>query len=119
MNTKSSTKSPLRVARFTELEFIPRFEYGHMAELAEISSAADGTLMGTGICRFNNASIPWTITYDEVLTVIEGSLKLHANDEVHELGPLDSIWLPAGTELIYESENALVTYAAYPINWGA
>ncbi len=117
MTSANLHKTPLRAARFNDLKFVPRFEYGHMAELAEISSLSDGTLLGTGICRFSDAYIPWTITYDEVLTVISGELKLHANGEVHQLNALDSIWLPAGTELVYESKDALVTYAAYPINW--
>lgn len=61
-----------------------------------------------------HARIPWTINYDEVLTVIESSLRLHANGQVHELGRLDRIWLPGGTELIYEAESALLHYAVHP-----
>ena len=31
-----------------------------------------------------------------------------------ELGPKDSIWFPAGTELVYEPEHALVFFAVHP-----
>ncbi len=34
-NNTDSVKNPVRVERFADLEFKPRFEYGHMAELAE------------------------------------------------------------------------------------
>ena len=33
--TIQTDKSPARLQRFEELEFIPRFEYGDMAESAE------------------------------------------------------------------------------------
>lgn len=110
-------KSPLRVDRFNDLVFEPRFEYGHMAELAETCGSQDGTTLGTGFVRLSKAKIPWTISYDEVLTVIEGNAKIHADGKVHELGPLDSIWLPSGTELIYEAEDALIVYAVQPNEW--
>ena len=110
-------KSPVRVQSFYELEFLPRFEYGDMAESAEICGMADGSRLGTGFVRMKNARIPWTIQYDEVLIVFEGELKVHANGEVHSLYPRDSLWLPAGTDLIYETDSALVAYAIHPSNW--
>jgi ethanolamine utilization protein EutQ len=114
MAGQSKVKSAIRVERFSDLKFVPRFEYGHMAELAGTCGEADGTVLGTGFVRLKKAKIPWTISYDEVLTVIEGSLKIHANGVVHELGPRDSIWLPDGSELVYETEEALITYAIHP-----
>lgn len=113
----SIDKSPLRVELFQSLKFVPRFEYGEMAEVAEICGSKDGTELGTGFVRLTNAKIPWSIDYDEVLTVIEGVLHLHANGETHELNRLDSIWLPAGTKLIYESESVLISYAVHPMEW--
>ncbi|MCP3880705.1 MAG: ethanolamine utilization protein EutQ [Sulfitobacter sp.] len=103
--------------RFDELEFTPRFEYGEMAQVAGVCGSEDGTELGTGWGRMSNARIPWTIKYDEVLTVFEGVLRLHANGEVHELHPRDCIWLPAGTELVYEAESALIHFAIHPSNW--
>ena len=113
----SANKSVVRVERFDGLEFTPRFEYGEMAEVSGICGAEDGTELGVGWGRLSNARIPWTIRYDEVLTVFEGVLKLHANNETHELKPKDCIWLPKGTELVYEAEAALVHFAIHPSNW--
>ena len=112
-------KSPVRLTRFEDLEFAPRFEYGDMAEVAGICGAEDGSELGVGWGRMHNAEIPWTIRYDEVLTVFEGELRLHCGGELHRLGPADSIWLPAGTELVYEAEHALVHFAIHPSNWQA
>lgn len=110
-------KAALRVARFNDIEFSPRFEYAEMAQVAGICGDEDGTELGVGWGRLTQARIPWTIKYDEVLTVFEGVLKLHANGEVHELHPADCIWLPSGTELIYEAESALIHFAIHPANW--
>ena len=49
-----------------------------------------------------------------MLFVVEGVLRLHANGEIHELQERDSIWLPAGTELVYEAEDALLSFAVHP-----
>ena len=113
----TSEKAPVRLTRFDELEFAPRFEYGDVAEVSGICGTEDGTELGVGWGKLTNARIPWTIKYDEVLTVFDGLLRLHANGEVHELEARDSIWLPRGTELIYEAESALIHFAIHPSNW--
>jgi len=108
--------APHRV-RFADLEFAPRFEYGEMAEIAGVSGSEDGSEFCIGWGRLRNARIPWTIRYDEVLTVFAGVLRVHANGETHELHPRDSLWLPQGTELVYEAESALVHFAIHPADW--
>ena len=113
----SAQKSPVRLIRFEELEFSSRFEYGDMADVAGVSGSEDGSELGVGWGRMHQAHIPWTIRYDEVLTVFDGELRVHCGGEVHVLRPADSIWLPAGTELIYEAEHALVHFALHPSDW--
>ena len=117
VNVMNTEKSPVRIAGFDQLEFAPRFEYGEMAEVAGVCGADDGSELGVGWGRLRNARIPWTIRYDEVLTLFEGELRLHTGGEVHELKPRDCIWLPAGTELVYEAESALIHFAIHPSNW--
>jgi ethanolamine utilization protein EutQ len=116
VNTPSN-KSAVRLQRFNDLKFEPRFEYGHMAESSEICGSKDGSELGAGFVRLLNARIPWTIQYDEIVTVHEGSLRFHIDGNIFELFERDSIWLPAGTELVYETEHALVGYAIHPSDW--
>ena len=110
-------KAPPRAVRYDDLRFAPRFEYGEMAGVAAICGTDDGSELAAGWARLVGARFPWAIRYDEVLTVFEGSLRLHVGGQVHELGVRDSIWLPAGSELVYETEAALVHYAIHPSNW--
>jgi ethanolamine utilization protein EutQ len=110
-------KAPLRPMPFDQLEFAPRFAYGEMAQVAGVCGADDGSELGVGWGRLEKARIPWTTSYDEVLTVFDGELCLHADGEVYRLGVRDSIWLPAGTELVYEADSALLHFAIHPSNW--
>jgi ethanolamine utilization protein EutQ len=106
-------KAPTTI-RFHDLKFEPRFEYGDVCTIGVTVGDSYGSELGTGFARMRRAHIPWTVKYDEVLTVIEGHLRVHIGGEVHELGRLDSLWIPNGTSLIYEAEDALVHYAIYP-----
>ncbi len=116
-NATQPGKSPVRRQGFSDIKFTPRFEYGHMAETSEICGVEDGSRLSAGFARLKDAYIPWTIQYDEVLIVFEGQLRVHSGGEIHELQARDSLWLPAGTELVYEAEQALVAYAIYPSDW--
>ena len=49
--------------------------------------------------------------------MLEGELTVHVNGESLTAGQFDSIWLPKGTSVEYEAENALIVYAIHPANW--
>ena len=99
------------------LTYTPRFEYGEMASVAVVCGPEDGTQLGAGYVRMTGAEIPWTIKYDEVVLVVEGSLTIRTASGDLTAGPGESIWLPADTELTYIAEDALVFYAIHPANW--
>ena len=110
-------KSPPRVHRFADLNFQPRFEYGDQAAATQVCGAEDMSELASGYGGLTNTHFPWTMKYDEILIVLEGELTVHANRTCFTAGPFDSIWLPKGTELEYEAENALIVYAIHPANW--
>jgi ethanolamine utilization protein EutQ len=110
-------KSPPRVHRFADLHLQPRFEYGDQAAAIQVCGAEDMSELASGYGRLNNVRFPWTIKYDEILIVLERALTVHANDTSFTVGRFDSIWLPKGTDLEYEAENALIAYAIHPANW--
>lgn len=109
--------SPPRVLNLDDLKFAPRFEYPEMAGIAEFTGSGDGTPLGTGFARFTDAEIPWTVKYDEVVLVLEGTVTVRtdAGDMVAKAN--DCIWLPTGTALTYIATSALVFYAIHPSNW--
>lgn len=112
-------KSPVRMMRFADLDFAPRFEHGDETQIAELCGTGDASQLGVGWAKLSKARIPWTTRYDEMVTVYQGKLLLHTDEKTHHLGELDSIWMPAGTELVYEAEYALIQYAIHPANWAS
>ena len=74
-------KSPARVIKQAQAQYLPRFEYGHMAEASVVTGPEDGTKLGSGFARMKNAEIPWTIKYDEVIVVLEGELTIRTEQE--------------------------------------
>ncbi len=113
------TKSPPRIVKASSLNYTPRFEYGEQAQVASVCGADDGTKLGAGFVRLTGAEIPWTIKYDEVIHVLEGSFTVRTNSEELTAEAGDCIWLPAGTELTYVSDSCLLFYAIQPSDWAS
>lgn len=114
-----SKKSPPRVMALSDVEFNPRFEYGDQAQVAQLCGADDGSKLGVGLVRLTKADIPWTIKYDEFILVLEGRFTVQTETEELVASEQQAIWLPAGTKLTYQSENALLLYAIQPTDWAA
>jgi len=110
-------KTPPRLITGNDLIYHPRFAYGDQAQIAEISGTGDGTKLGTGFVAMSDAEIPWTVQYDEMLLVLEGTITVRTDQGDLVAGPRESIWLPAGTKLTYIAKRALVFYAIEPANW--
>lgn len=110
-------KAEPQLLRRDKRSFSPRFSYGEMAEVSEVTGSGHGTKLGTGFARFFKAEIPWTVQYDEVVLVLDGHVTVRTSDREFEAGPRDCIWLPAGTALTYVAEEALVFYAIEPADW--
>ncbi|MBN33244.1 MAG: ethanolamine utilization protein EutQ [Rhodospirillaceae bacterium] len=62
--------------------------------------------LGGGIGVFENCHIPWTVTYDEIIYGLKGTMEIHTEEGIHTVGAGDIMWLPAGTELIYVANEA-------------
>ncbi|MEM1300825.1 MAG: ethanolamine utilization protein EutQ [Pseudomonadota bacterium] len=111
------SKTPPKTYAPGAMSFTPRFAYGDQAQVAVVCGPEDGTQLGAGYVRMQNAEIPWTIKYDEVVLVVEGSLTIRTPAGDQAAGAGETIWLPKGTELTYISESALLFYAIHPANW--
>lgn len=89
---------------------------GHAAVARAVGGELSST-MAAGVAHFDACSVAWTVLYDEVVYVIEGVFRLVTGGEVLEGHAGDILWIPNGTELKYEGEQASIFYAVYPGNW--
>ncbi|MGB0506955.1 MAG: ethanolamine utilization protein EutQ [Pikeienuella sp.] len=103
--------------KHSDAEFQPRFAYGDQAQAAMLCGTDDGSKLGAGLVRMENACIPWQVKYDEIILVLEGTFSVRIGDDLLTAHALDTMWLPAGTDLIYEAEKALLFFAIHPADW--
>ena len=73
--------------------------------------------MGAGIATFDGCSIEWTVLYDELIVVLEGTFRLVAGDKRYSCMPGDVLWIPENTPIKYEGDKAMVFYALHPVDW--
>jgi len=73
--------------------------------------------MGAGIATFDGCSIEWTVLYDEVIVVLEGTFRLVVGSDTYSCTPGDVVWIPENTPIKYEGDKAKVFYALHPVDW--
>lgn len=109
-----------RIFKRTEMELTPAITPTGTTSIARVINASISRTMGGGIEYIENATIEWTVTYDEILFICEGRLTLEFDDGTHECTAGDIVWLPEGTHLKYMArERAGFFYAVYPVDWAA
>ncbi|WP_457939352.1 hypothetical protein [Mesorhizobium sp. 10J20-29] len=59
--------------------------------------------LGAGVGVFDGCSVPWTPDYDEVLFILDGMLRLRVGDMTYVACSGDTVWIPEGTAIVYES----------------
>lgn len=106
-----------KLIRSTSLNFVHRGGPPGHGEVARAVSGDLSSTMAAGVAHFDACSISWTVLYDEVVYVIGGVFRLVSGGETIEGRTGDIIWIPKGTELKYEGEQASIFYAVYPGNW--
>ncbi|MEX0808402.1 MAG: AraC family ligand binding domain-containing protein [Dongiaceae bacterium] len=92
-----------------------KFEIEDGSAVLALVNAGNSPTIGAGIGIFEDCAVEWTVTYDEVLFIHDGNFRLRVGDVVYHAGAGDTLWIPAGTALVYEAD-ARVTffYAVFP-----
>lgn len=107
-----------RVFKRSEMSFAPAVTATGTTSIARVISSSISRHMGGGIEYLENATIDWTVTYDEILFICEGTLTIEFDDGAQDCTPGDIVWLPEGTHLKYVAkERAGYFYAIYPVSW--
>jgi ethanolamine utilization protein EutQ len=109
--------SDVRLFKATDMAFEPYGGPPGTASIARLVGPEMSHSVGAGIATFDGCSIEWTVLYDEVVVVLEGTFRLRVGRKTYELSPGDVIWLPENTALRYEGDGAKVFYALFPVDW--
>lgn len=112
--------SDARIFHLSEMTLQPAVTPTGSTSIARVVNASISRHMGGGIEYLENVAIDWTVTYDEILYIFEGTLTLELDDGIHECKPGDIVWLPEGTHLRYVARGkAGYFYAVHPVDWAA
>lgn len=74
--------------------------------------------LGCGIMEMEKTTFDWTLNYDEIDYVIEGSLTIIANGKSVTAGPGEIILIPKGSKIQFSVlQSARFLYVTYPADW--
>lgn len=91
---------------------------GDQVYLTDILTLEESPRLGCGFMEMKETTFDWTLQYDEVDYIIEGTLEIivDGNKVVGNQG--DVIMIPKGTSIQFSVPNyAKFLYVTYPANW--
>lgn len=109
-------KRPVVLVDQASLDYTQRGGPPGAAWVARAVSNEVSPHIGFGFARWEGAEVEWTVLYDELIFVIEGTLELRADGEAFRIVPGQLLWIPEGTGLVYGG-HALFGYVVRPANW--
>jgi len=112
--------SGIRVMRESDMPY-SGLDGAHAMELARVVTEAATTNLGGGFIRYQNADgelADWTLTYDEVLYVIEGVLEVISNGESFVARAGEAMVIPKGATVTYRgAKGTKVFFVLQPRDW--
>jgi ethanolamine utilization protein EutQ len=85
------------------------------AWIARLVGKGNSTTIGAGVVRYERLTVDWELPFDEIITVIEGYMRVHSGGKAFQLSTGSLAWFPARTPLTYEvPDMVVVSYAIYP-----
>jgi ethanolamine utilization protein EutQ len=110
--------SDVRLFKRSDVVFEPFGDPPGKATLGRVVGPDISRTLGGGLATFSDGcSIERTLVYDEIIFVQEGRFRLRVGDDLFEGDPGDIVWIPRGTTLKYEGDEAAVFYSLAPVNW--
>ncbi len=113
-------KSGVGVAKVKEMT-LDKFDTGNPEDqvyLKDIFSVEESPRLGAGMMEMTESTFDWTLTYDEIDYIIEGTLEIDIDGRrvVGHAG--DVILIPKNTKIKFSAPNhAKFLYVVYPANW--
>jgi ethanolamine utilization protein EutQ len=89
--------------------------------LTDLVNGRDGSPMTAGIMSWGrDDSFPWTLDYDEVDLVLEGTLRIEIDGRALEGRSGDVFYIPKGSRIVFGTPSRVrVFYVTYPADWAA
>ena len=74
--------------------------------------------LGCGLMVMEHTTFPWTLNYDEIDYVVDGTLSILIDGKCVTAGPGEIILIPKGASIQFSvKDKARFLYFVYPANW--
>lgn len=101
-----------------ELEKFPFPIESEQVWLKDVLTLEESPRLGCGIMELDHTSFAWTLTYDEVDYVIEGTLEIVIDGRRVTAGPGEIVFIPKDTKIRFSTpDRTRFMYVCYPANW--
>lgn len=84
----------------------------------EVTTQQESPNITGGFMEFDHSELTWTLTYDELDYVIDGTLEFTVNGKKYTGNPGDVFFIPAHTTVTFSTPNKTrFFFVTYPANW--
>lgn len=84
----------------------------------DLVSLKESPRLGCGLMVMEKTTFDWTLNYDEIDYVIEGTLSIIIDGRTVTAGPGEIIFIPKGSTIkFFVPEKARFMYVTYPADW--
>lgn len=91
---------------------------GDKVYLKDVVTLEESPRLGCGIMEMDKTSFAWTLNYDEIDYIIEGTLEIDIDGRKVVANKGDIIYIPNGSSINFTVPNfARFMYVTYPANW--
>ena len=113
-------KSGVGVAKLSNM-VLDKFDTGNPNDqvyLKDIFTLEESPRIGAGLMEMTESTFDWTLTYDEVDYIIEGTLEIEIDGRRVVGNAGDVILIPKNTKIKFSApKHAKFLYVVYPANW--
>lgn len=87
-------------------------------KLLDVVDLEESPRLGCGIMELDDTSFEWTLTYDEIDYIIEGTLDIIIDGRTVRANAGEIIFIPKNTKISFSTPNKTrFVYVCYPANW--
>lgn len=104
--------------KVSEADRLDTGKAGDIVYTKDLFSLQESPRLGCGIMEMDHTTFDWTLNYDEIDYVIEGSLSIITNGHTVTANAGELILIPKGSSIQFSVPNyARFIYVTYPADW--
>lgn len=101
-----------------KLEKFPFPINGDRVLIQDVVTLEESPRLGCGIMEMDKTAFDWTLTYDEIDYIIEGTLDIIIDGRKVSASAGEVIFIPKNTKITFSTPNKTrFLYVCYPANW--